>query len=145
MIHLVSNSAQETAAIGQRIASSLEKNAKGRVVALTGELGSGKTCLVKGIALALGVSENVTSPTYTIISEYACRSFPAFYHIDAYRLNCENDFEDIGGVEIIKSGCLCLVEWADRIMKILPQDTIAVNMEITGSDSRLIKIQGMEL
>jgi tRNA threonylcarbamoyladenosine biosynthesis protein TsaE len=145
LTELVSNSPQETIAIGGRIASSIEKTTKGSVVALVGGLGSGKTCLVKGIALSLGVNENITSPTYTIVSEYGCRLFPALYHIDAYRLNNENDFENIGGSEIINGGGICLIEWADRIMKILPQDTITVNIKITGRDSRSIQIQGIEL
>jgi len=87
MINIITNSPEETAALGKRIANFLTS---GSVVALEGRLGSGKTCLTKGIALGLGITENITSPTYTIINEYqsadsASRS-PTLFHIDAYRL-----------------------------------------------------------
>jgi len=81
ILTLVSESPDETLSIGKRIAVTL---CQGSVIALNGELGSGKTFLAKGIAAGLGIRENLTSPTYTIISEYA--GTPLLYHIDAYRL-----------------------------------------------------------
>jgi tRNA threonylcarbamoyladenosine biosynthesis protein TsaE len=136
----VTNSPEETFALGERIASLLSH---GSVVALEGVLGSGKTHLTKGIAKGLGINENITSPTYTIISEY---QGPAsrLYHIDAYRLNNDRDFEDIGGAEIINSDGICVVEWSDKIPGSLPENTITVSFEITGQTSRAIKITGVE-
>lgn len=134
------NSADETFALGERIAGFLSS---GSVVALEGVLGSGKTYLTKGIAFGLGISENITSPTYTIISEYqssVCR----LYHIDAYRLNNDKDFEDIGGLEIINSNCISVIEWSDKILKSLPENTITISFEITGQSSRMIKITGVK-
>jgi len=134
------NSPEETMALGERIAGLLSQ---GSVVALEGALGSGKTYLTKGIALGLGISENITSPTYTIINEYqntACH----LYHIDAYRLDNDKDFEDIGGVEIINSNSVSVIEWSGRILKSLPEDTITISIEITGQSSRLIKITGVK-
>jgi len=134
------NSTEETFALGERIAGLLSD---GSVVALEGALGSGKTYLTKGIASRLGISENITSPTYTIISEYqssVCR----LYHIDAYRLNNDKDFEDIGGPEIINSNCISVIEWSDKILKSLPENTITISFEITGQSSRTIKITGVK-
>jgi tRNA threonylcarbamoyladenosine biosynthesis protein TsaE len=108
-------------------------------VALNGELGSGKTCLVKGIAKGLGIDENITSPTYTIINEYQ-----GMNHIDAYRLSGEKDFEDIGGMDIINSDNISVIEWGERISKCLPHDAVVISFEITGPDSRLIMIEGLE-
>ena len=146
---LVSNCEEETFIIGQKIAGLLTN---GSVVAMRGTLGSGKTCLTKGIASGLKISETITSPTYTIISEYPLHDnilkkqqgiSPALYHIDAYRLNNEEDFEQIGGSEIINSGGITIIEWSERIEKSLPDNTINVTLEISGPSSRLIKIQGL--
>ncbi|MCL2265439.1 MAG: tRNA (adenosine(37)-N6)-threonylcarbamoyltransferase complex ATPase subunit type 1 TsaE [Treponema sp.] len=140
MLEIFSNSPDETIALGKKISSYLES---GSVVALSGTLGSGKTCLTKGIALGLGISDNLTSPTYTIINEYPLE-ISALYHIDAYRLNSENDFNDIGGLEVINSGGISVIEWSERISKTLPENTIYVSLEITGSESRKIQIKGMD-
>jgi len=144
---LVSNSPHDTFAAGRKIAGFLSA---GSVAALQGTLGSGKTILASGIASVLGVKENITSPTYTIINEYPCTiktdskadpdSAPVLYHIDVYRLNGDRDFQDIGGDEIIKSGGISVIEWSERIPKSLPDNAITVSLEITGPSSRLIKI-----
>jgi tRNA threonylcarbamoyladenosine biosynthesis protein TsaE len=141
MIDIVSNSPEETIALGKRIASFLKA---GSVVALTGELASGKTCLAKGIALGLGITDNITSPTYTIINEYQSESSPALHHIDAYRLNCDRDFEDIGGAETINSDGISIIEWSDRLSKSIPENSITIRMEITSPLSRTIKIRGLD-
>jgi len=139
LFEFISNSPDDTFSLGRRIASFLTA---GSVVALQGELGSGKTYLVKGIADGLGVTETITSPTYTIISEY--NSSPALYHIDAYRLINDEDFENSGGREIINSGGISLIEWSERIPKSLPPEAITVMLKITGPFSRLIQIKGLE-
>ena len=133
----ISNSPEDTFFLGKQLAAYLSA---GCVVALTGTLGSGKTQLTKGIACGLGINENITSPTYTIVNEYLLRSSSVFFHIDAYRLNGEKDFEDIGGSEILNSGTICIIEWSDRICGCLPDDVINISIDITGSDSRRIKI-----
>jgi len=99
--------------------------------------------LTKGIAFGLGISENITSPTYTIISEYKS-SVSSLYHIDAYRLNNDKDFEDIGGPEIINSNGISVIEWSGRILKSLPENTITISIEITGQSSRSIRIKGVK-
>jgi tRNA threonylcarbamoyladenosine biosynthesis protein TsaE len=92
------------------------------VLALRGGLGAGKTCLARGVAAGLGVSEQVSSPTYTIISEYQGRL--PFYHIDAYRLQSAGDFADIGGEDILYGEGLALVEWSERIESAIPHSAI---------------------
>lgn len=141
MIEIISNSPDETAALGKRIANFLSE---GSVVALEGTLGSGKTCLVKGITSGLGITENITSPTYTIINEYARNNLPSIYHIDVYRLSDDRDFEGTGGLEIINSDGISLIEWSERIQKSLPPEAITISLQITEQFSRLIKIYGLK-
>jgi tRNA threonylcarbamoyladenosine biosynthesis protein TsaE len=129
-IEVVSNSPEETMAEGEKIARCL---CPGAVVALKGPLGAGKTCLTKGIARYFGVNEEVTSPTYTIISEYQ-GNLP-FYHIDAYRLRGDEDFSAIGGEEVISGEGITVVEWSERIPQSLPDDAVVVEIAL-GQDGR---------
>jgi tRNA threonylcarbamoyladenosine biosynthesis protein TsaE len=146
LIEFNTRSPEETFALGQKIATYLRQ---GSVVALQGALGSGKTCLVKGIAKGLGIEETITSPTYTIINEYLLpqnnKKGKIVRHMDIYRLNGDNDFYEIGGDELIRSGDISLIEWSERIERTLPHDTIRILLEITGPLSRLIKIEGLEI
>jgi len=140
----ISSSPGETFAVGKEIAVYLSP---GTVIALSGTLGSGKTQLTKGIASGLGITENLTSPTYTIINEYGLTENKeiVFYHIDVYRLENEKDFEDIGGDEILNSNGICVIEWSERISKLLPDDCIRISIEITGDSSRMIKVSRKKL
>jgi tRNA threonylcarbamoyladenosine biosynthesis protein TsaE len=140
MIECLSKSAKETIELGIKIASSLTN---GSIVALNGELGSGKTCLAKGIARALGVKENITSPTYTIINEYKA-SNTTLFHIDAYRLDGEKDFDALGGSEVICADGISIIEWSSCIAKCIPKEAVTVTIKITGADTRLIKIEGLD-
>ena len=155
---------EETFYLGRRLARLLER---GSIVALRGPLAAGKTCFVKGIAVGLGIKEEVTSPTYNIISEYqgiisdenfpldSCDMQPGdlksngmkshripvpVYHIDAYRLNGDDDLSAIGGVEIIFGKGISLVEWSERIPGFIPAWAIKVDFEITGANERRISI-----
>lgn len=138
---LTSSSPEETITFGKCIASILKKT---NIVALKGPLGSGKTCLVKGIALGLHIQEEVTSPTYSIVSEYEgtlTGGDPVpVYHIDAYRLRGNDDFTAIGGEEIVFGNGISLIEWSDRIPDFVPALAIQVEIEITGSEKRLIRV-----
>jgi tRNA threonylcarbamoyladenosine biosynthesis protein TsaE len=145
-IELFSDSPQETEAIGVRIASKLSP---GAIVALRGDIGAGKTCLVKGIARGLGVTDTVTSPTYTIVSEYR-GNIPVF-HIDAYRLSGDDDFEGTGALELLGGNGVALVEWSERIPRSLAagcgnaaSGIITVAIQINGLCSRIIRITGLE-
>ncbi|MCL2068086.1 MAG: tRNA (adenosine(37)-N6)-threonylcarbamoyltransferase complex ATPase subunit type 1 TsaE [Treponema sp.] len=136
---IICASPQETAALGERIAASL---VPGSVVALYGSLGSGKTCLAGGIARALGIGEIITSPTYTIISVYP--GSLNLYHIDAYRLTGEEEFEQLGIDELVSENGVVLIEWAEKVEKSLPADTIKIFIEIAGTEKRLIRVCGLE-
>ena len=136
-----SDSPEETYAIGERLARGL---GPGAIIALRGGLGAGKTCLVKGIARGLGIAEDITSPTYTIVSEYnACLDGKAvpLYHIDAYRLNGDEDFENTGAGELIGGKGIAIIEWSERIPASIPPDATTVEIEITGPQSRLLRIK----
>jgi len=133
-------SANETLALGERLARLL---AKGSVVALTGPLGAGKTCLAKGLAKGLGVTEEITSPTYTIVSEYIAvisgEKIPV-YHIDAYRLRGNDDFSAIGGEEFVFGEGISIVEWSERISNFIPVEALMVDFELTGDNERRIHV-----
>jgi tRNA threonylcarbamoyladenosine biosynthesis protein TsaE len=139
------SSPKETAALGERLAPYLHP---GSVVALRGGLGAGKTCLTKGIARGLGIREEVTSATYTIISEYEGTLFPfgkiPFYHIDAYRLTGDDDFVNLGGEEMLYGSGIAVIEWSERLPHSLPGDAITVDIEISGGENRIIHITGLD-
>jgi tRNA threonylcarbamoyladenosine biosynthesis protein TsaE len=137
----VSSSPEETEAFGERLAAYLEP---GSVIALSGGLGAGKTCLVKGIARALGVGENITSPTYTIINEYR-RDGHSLYHIDAYRLNGDEDFASTGAGGCFSAGGITIIEWGDRIPGSIPVDAVRIEIEISGTQSRIFRLRGLSL
>jgi tRNA threonylcarbamoyladenosine biosynthesis protein TsaE len=105
------------------------------VIALRGGLGAGKTSLAKGVARGLGIEEEVTSPTYTIVSEYEGRL--RLHHIDAYRLAGSQDFEEIGGPDLLADpGALSLIEWSERIEEALPRGAAVLELEILPEGGR---------
>ncbi len=110
------------------------------VIALRGGLGSGKTTLAKGIARALDVREELTSPSYTIISEYSGRL--PLYHMDAYRLTGDEDFAAIGAEEYLYGRGLCVVEWSERVAASMPPDAEYVDLEILEGGRRRFRIVG---
>lgn len=117
------------------------------MVALYGGLGAGKTRLAKGIARGLGIAETVASPTYTIVCEYSAeidgRAVPV-YHMDAYRLDGDDDFENTGAGELIGSGGIAIIEWSERIPRSIPADAITVKIDVTGPQGRGFRIRGPE-
>lgn len=122
--------------LGRRLAATLKA---GDVVALSGELGAGKTALVKSIAAAMGYAEPVTSPTFTLIHEYP--TTPPLYHIDLYRLANGGDAVDIGIEEYLTGDGISLVEWAERIESLLPPHTVRVTIEALSETARRFTIQ----
>jgi tRNA threonylcarbamoyladenosine biosynthesis protein TsaE len=129
---------EETLSLGRKIGISVPE---GSVIALKGGLGAGKTTLCKGIALGLGIEDTVTSPTYTIVSEYSGRL--DLFHIDAYRLKGEGDFFEIGGYELLGAeNSLCLIEWSERIPEIIDKDTAVIEIRVEEDGSRVFVIEG---
>ncbi|MGI6064934.1 MAG: tRNA (adenosine(37)-N6)-threonylcarbamoyltransferase complex ATPase subunit type 1 TsaE [Bacillota bacterium] len=116
-------SPQETIALAERFASYLNP---GTVIALSGELGAGKTMFAKGVAKGLGVNEHITSPTFTIINEYYGQV--PFYHMDAYRLSDESEALDIGMEDYFSYSGIILVEWPERVETLLPAECIKINI-----------------
>jgi tRNA threonylcarbamoyladenosine biosynthesis protein TsaE len=117
----------------------------GTVLALTGDLGSGKTAFVQGLARGLEVPDDyyITSPSYTLINEYPGRH--PLFHVDLYRISDPMDMEDIGLYEILHNSGIVAIEWADRIeQKFLP-DSINIHFELTGDKSRKICITTYDL
>jgi len=131
----------ETKAFGRALAARLHP---GYCVALFGNIGSGKTCLVKGICDQLKVSDIVTSPTFILINEYlgqdAFGSLLPVFHFDLYRLGEPNDLFELGGDDYLYGSGVCLIEWADRARNLLPECTLYVQINETGLQSRRLII-----
>lgn len=137
---IISNSIEETVGIGEKIASRLKK---GDVLALIGDLGSGKTVLTKGIARGLGVKDTryVNSPTFVIIKEYKGRV--PLYHFDLYRLNASTALDEISYDEYFYGDGVTVVEWADKIENLLPCGHIEVKLAVEGEGKRSIEISNL--
>ena len=129
---------RETELLGEKIADRLKK---GTVIALIGELGTGKTAMTKAIAKGLGITENVNSPTFTLVQEYYSGKLP-FFHFDVYRVDAIDELDVIDFNEYFYSDGICVVEWADLIEEELPDEAIRVFIEYAKEeDSRIIKIE----
>lgn len=141
MMQITTHSADETQALGQKLASRL---APGDVIAYFGDLGAGKTAFTRGLAQGLGITDPVTSPTYTIVNEYLGGRLPLF-HFDMYRLSSADDLFDIGWEDYLSRGGVCAVEWSENVMDALPEDTVWVRIAREGDTGRSITIKGVEL
>ena len=139
MMQITTHSADETQALGQKLASRL---APGDVIAYFGDLGAGKTAFTRGLAQGLGITDPVTSPTYTIVNEYLSGRIPLF-HFDMYRLSSSDELFDIGWEDYLSRGGVCAVEWSENVEDAL-QDAIRVTIEkdADGPDTRHITITG---
>jgi len=124
----------------KNIAFDLAKGLKsGDVIALTGDLGAGKTVFTGGVAEALGVKERVTSPTFTLIHEY--QGIIPLFHMDLYRMETLKEIEDIGVEDYLYGNGISLVEWAEKLEHLLPQKYISVKIEHLGGNTRKITIE----
>ena len=111
--------------LGLELAAALEP---GDIIAMVGNLGTGKTTLSKYIAESLGVTEALSSPTFNIVKEYRSGRLPLF-HFDVYRLSSGDDLVDIGAEDYLYGDGVCLIEWADIVADILPEETIVIRLE----------------
>lgn len=132
-------SSAETIRIGKNIGSHL---LPGEVVALVGELGAGKTQLIKGMATGVGVGKPayISSPSFTLINEYPAET--PFYHIDLFRLQWEKEAEDLGIEDYFQGEGITAVEWADKIPNLLPKELLLIHITYTGKHTRSIEIIG---
>ena len=137
----VSNSEEETEALGVRLADELKA---GAVIAFTGDLGAGKTAFTRGLARGLGVGGRVTSPTFTIVNEYEGGGLPLF-HFDMYRLEDAGDLFDIGWEDYLDRGGVCAVEWSERVEEALPEDAVTVSFARCPEEEnwRVITMEGV--
>ena len=133
---IISSSLYETEMAGFEFAKRLNRNS---IVGLYGELGSGKTCFVKGASRAFRVREVVNSPTYSLVNIY--KGTRTIFHMDAYRLESVEEMIDIGFEEYISQDGLCFIEWADRIEDIIPKEAVKVVFKIMNDKIREITIQ----
>lgn len=140
-ISIISRNPETTFELGKAIGARIRF---GTIIALTGDLGCGKTAFVQGLAKGLGVPADypITSPTYTLINEYPGR-YPLF-HIDLYRLENSVDFEDIGLYDMLDGQGVAAVEWAERLSPELLTEALHIHIEFTDDESRRIYITGSE-
>lgn len=130
-----SHNESETIELAQNIESEKFPN---MVICLNGELGSGKTVFTKGFAQSLAIQETITSPTFTIIKEYLYGELP-LYHMDVYRLDSSN--EEIGIEDYYKKGGVVIIEWAENISDILPDERLDINFIVADENKRVLVIE----
>ena len=134
---MITHSVQETRAAGAALAERLKP---GDVVALEGDLGAGKSELTRGIARGLGVTETVTSPSFTILNVYTSGRCP-LYHFDWYRLESAEELYELGMDEYLGGDGIAVVEWAERCPEVVPEGSIHIRIEVTGEETRVISDQ----
>lgn len=138
---IITKTSEETIRVGRVIG---EAAPEGTVIALQGGLGAGKTTLCKGIGSGLGIAEEITSPTYTIISEYSGRL--TFYHIDAYRLGGLSDFREIGGLDLLGAPeSICVIEWSEKLPGIEEDCSAVIGIRALEDGARELSVRGQWL
>ena len=136
-MEFTTHSPLETEALGQKLGQILPA---GTVIAYRGDLGAGKTAFTRGLARGLGITDPVTSPTYTIVNEYLSGRLPLF-HFDMYRLRSADDLFDIGWDDYLERRGICAVEWSENVEEAL-ENPLTVTIQKTGEDSRKITLEG---
>lgn len=132
----VARSVEETQAVGEALGARL---GPGAVVACVGELGAGKTCFLQGVARGLGVTTDVTSPTFVLVNVYRGRM--PVYHMDAYRTESLLEVVDLGLEEMLDGDGVTLIEWADKVRPLLPARAIVVRITGLGDEPRRIELE----
>ena len=131
---MITHSVKETRAFGEKLAVSLRK---GDVILLEGELGAGKSELARGIAKGLGVTETVTSPSFTILNVYESGRYP-LYHFDWYRLESAEELYELGMDEYLGGDGVAVVEWPERCPEVIPGKAIRIRIRVLGEERREI-------
>lgn len=134
---IICKTAQDMENLGRWIG---KKCVPGSVVSLRGSLGAGKTVLAKGVARDLGIQEAIVSPTFTLVQEYEGRI--PMYHMDLYRITSEEDFQMIGGEDMLYSDGVCLIEWSEIINDMLPKGTLFIDIKVNDDQSRTVSLKG---
>ncbi|NLT47249.1 MAG: tRNA (adenosine(37)-N6)-threonylcarbamoyltransferase complex ATPase subunit type 1 TsaE [Clostridiales bacterium] len=137
MLEIYIKNEKEAEELGIQLA---DKLGPGSVIALTGNLGAGKTTFTKAVAKGLGITDLIVSPTFTIIQEYRSGRLP-LYHFDVYRIEDEDELFELGYEEYIYGEGVCVIEWADRIADFLPDHTIHIHIAYgDGENERIFQI-----
>lgn len=124
-----------------QIAQEVIKNAKHKVLLFFGEMGVGKTTLIKEIVKQLGVNDNVSSPTFSLVNEYLSENGESVFHFDFYRIDDENEALDMGIEEYFYSNNWCLVEWPNKIENLLPLESVTVTITANSNQQRTITLK----
>lgn len=114
------------------------------IVAFEGDMGAGKTTLIRALCAELGVGDDVSSPTFALVNEYRGGRGEPLYHFDFYRLDSADEAARLGVAEYFDSGYLCLVEWPSRVASLLPPQRLLVELTVTGPESRQLSISNEE-
>jgi tRNA threonylcarbamoyladenosine biosynthesis protein TsaE len=136
VLEITTESPEQTQAVGHALAAHLTS---GTIVALHGNLAAGKTCFTHGVAEFFGVTEPVSSPTFTLVNEYP--GSLTVFHLDLYRLTSAAEIYDLGYEEILEpQDAVCLIEWAERAEGVLPKNHVTVTLNHAGNDTRTISV-----
>src|SRR5687768_14309217 len=138
---LQANSLEELPAAAAAFATFLAQNPTVPVVVFEGEMGAGKTTFIKAICRELGVTDAVSSPTFSIVNEYETTGKRRLYHFDFYRINNEQEALDIGTLEYFESGDLCFIEWPSQIPNLLPDHYLLVTITASPEGHRTITLK----
>ena len=136
-MEFITHSPAQTEQLGQKLGQILPA---GTVIAYRGDLGAGKTAFTRGLARGLGITDPVTSPTYTIVNEYTSGRLPLF-HFDMYRLRSADDLFDIGWDDYLERGGICAVEWSENVAEAM-ENALIITIQKTGEESRKIILEG---
>ena len=139
MLTFITKSPEETIELGFKIGKLLKK---GDIIAMQGTLAAGKTTITKGIAQALDISDTITSPTFCLISEYYGKM--PLYHMDVYRLDGNEDFENLGTDDMLYGDGVSIIEWSEKIMSELPKKTIILRITPNEDGSRTIELENWQ-
>ena len=123
-----------------KVASLILANNPHKVIVFNGEMGVGKTTLIKQLCLNLGIDQATSSPTFSLVNEYIYDENQKIYHFDLYRLKSENEALDFGIDEYLYSNNWCFIEWADKIPNLLPIPHSVINIELLGNGNRLLRV-----
>ncbi|NQU99628.1 MAG: tRNA (adenosine(37)-N6)-threonylcarbamoyltransferase complex ATPase subunit type 1 TsaE [Parcubacteria group bacterium] len=142
-LKILSKSRQETQDIALNLAKSIND---GKVIAFEGNLGSGKTTFIQGLASGLSIKENISSPTFVIFKKYSIpnhKKIKLLYHFDLYRIGSLQEIIDLGFEEIINDkSALVVIEWAEKIKKLLPKSSLNIKIKYVSKNSRKIIVSG---
>jgi tRNA threonylcarbamoyladenosine biosynthesis protein TsaE len=129
------NNISELSTIAQKV---IELIGKKKIVLFNGPMGAGKTTLIKEICRQMGVKDNVSSPTFSIVNEYKTQSGEKIFHFDFYRIKSETEAYDMGYEDYFYSNAYCFIEWSEKIQNLLPQDSLPVNLSLQGTSRVLL-------